>query len=48
MKKYEAPELLKTEIKIEDVVSLTFTEDGEDGTTTWIDSWTSQLNKNNA
>ena len=49
MKKYEAPELLKTEIKIEDVLSVTFTENGEDGTTTWLSSWTSQIsNKNNA
>lgn len=46
MKKYEAPELIKAEIKIEDVVSTTFTENGEDGTTTWLSDWTSKLKTN--
>ncbi len=44
MKKYEAPELIIEEIKIEDVVSTSFTENGEDGTTTWLVDWTSRLN----
>ncbi len=43
MKKYEAPELIKAEIKIEDVVLSTFTENGEGDSAGWLTQWTSKL-----
>ncbi len=43
MKNYETPELIVTELDLEDVVATTFKE-GEDGSADWMGGWTSGIN----
>ncbi len=43
MKNYETPELIVTELDLEDVVASTFTE-GDDGSAGWMDGWSSGIN----
>lgn len=43
MKNYETPELIVTDLDLEDVVASTFTE-GDDNETGWGAGWTSGIN----
>ncbi len=43
MKEYIKPEISVEEIKTQDVIAATFTENGSDNNTDWLDSWASVL-----
>ena len=45
MKKYETPEINVIELDVADVVATSYTEPTGDNDTSWLDKWTSGLNK---
>ena len=46
MKKYVTPEIIVTDLEIDNVIASTFTE-GSDNETSWLDKWTSGINNAN-
>ncbi len=46
MKKYQKPELTIEEIKTNDIIADSYTENGGDNETGWLENWASVLGQN--
>ncbi len=44
MKKYIKPELLIEQVKTDDIIAASYTENGSDNNTDWLENWASVLN----
>lgn len=43
MKKYETPEVIVTDLEINNIIASTFAEGDSDNETGWLDKWTSGI-----